>query len=69
MRGAGAVGVRHPDMVNDQPRLIADSFVVPDEALDLVPRALRLVPVLARGVSFDVTHVPPRQVVENEVAG
>jgi hypothetical protein len=56
-------------MINDQPRLIADSFVVPDEAVDLVPRALRLVPVLARGVSFDVTHVPPRQVVENEVAG
>jgi uncharacterized protein (TIGR03032 family) len=34
-------GVRHPDVINDQPRLIADSFVVPDEALDLVPVPLR----------------------------
>jgi hypothetical protein len=34
-------GVRHPEVVNDQPRLIADSFVVPDEALDLVPGPLR----------------------------
>ena len=34
-------GVRHPDVINDQPRLIADSFVVPDEALELVPRPLR----------------------------
>jgi uncharacterized protein (TIGR03032 family) len=34
-------GVRHPDVINDQPRLIADSFVVPDEALDLVPEPLR----------------------------
>ena len=34
-------GVRHPDVINDQPRLIADSFVVPDEALDLVPGPLR----------------------------
>ncbi len=33
-------GVRHPDLINDQPRLIADSFVVPDEALDLVPAPL-----------------------------
>lgn len=33
-------GVRHPDVINDQPRLIADSFVVPDEALDLVPEPL-----------------------------
>jgi hypothetical protein len=33
-------GVRHPDLINDQPRLIADAFVVPDEALDLVPRPL-----------------------------
>jgi len=28
-------------VINDQPRVIADSFVVPDEALDLVPRPLR----------------------------
>jgi uncharacterized protein (TIGR03032 family) len=34
-------GVRHPDVINDQPRVIADSFVVPDEALDLVPVPLR----------------------------
>ena len=34
-------GVRHPDVINDQQRLIADSFVVPDEALDLVPGSLR----------------------------
>ena len=34
-------GVRHPDVINDQPRLIADSFVVPDNALDLVPAPLR----------------------------
>lgn len=34
-------GMQHPDLVNDQPRLIADSFVVPDEALDLVPQPLR----------------------------
>jgi uncharacterized protein (TIGR03032 family) len=33
--------VRQPDVINDQPRLIADSFVVPDEALDLVPAPLR----------------------------
>jgi hypothetical protein len=34
-------GVRHPDVINEQPRVIADSFVVPDEALDLVPEPLR----------------------------
>ncbi len=28
-------GVRHPVVINDQPRVIADSFVVPDEALGL----------------------------------
>src|SRR5579862_4023249 len=33
-------GVRCPDVINDQPRLIADSFVVPDEALELVPAPL-----------------------------
>jgi uncharacterized protein (TIGR03032 family) len=33
-------GVQRPDVVNDQMGLIADSFVVPDEALDLVPRPL-----------------------------
>lgn len=34
-------GVRHPDVINDQPRVIADAFVVPDDALDLVPGPLR----------------------------
>jgi hypothetical protein len=36
-------GVRHPDVINDQPRVIADSFVVPDEALDrmTLPQAPR----------------------------
>src|SRR5262249_50099012 len=34
-------GVRHPDVINDRPSLIADAFVVPDEALDLVPGPLR----------------------------
>ena len=34
-------GVRHPDVINDQPRVISDSFVVPDEALDFVPAPLR----------------------------
>jgi hypothetical protein len=27
-------------VINDQPRLITNSFVVPDEALDLVPAPL-----------------------------
>jgi uncharacterized protein (TIGR03032 family) len=34
-------GVRHPDLINDQPQVIADAFVVPDEALDLFPASLR----------------------------
>jgi hypothetical protein len=34
-------GSIHPDVINDQPRLIADAFVVPDEAPDLVSRRLR----------------------------
>jgi uncharacterized protein (TIGR03032 family) len=34
-------GVRHPDVINDQPRLIADSFVLPDEAMEFVPGPLR----------------------------
>ncbi|BBO33797.1 TIGR03032 family protein [Lacipirellula parvula] len=34
-------GVRRPDVINDEPSLIADSFVVPDEALDQVPGPLR----------------------------
>jgi uncharacterized protein (TIGR03032 family) len=34
-------GVRHPDLINDRPRLIADSFVVPDEALHFVPETIR----------------------------
>jgi uncharacterized protein (TIGR03032 family) len=34
-------GVQHPDVINDQPRVIADSFVVPDEAMALVPAPQR----------------------------
>lgn len=34
-------GMRHPDVINDQPRVIADAFVLPDESLDLVPDRLR----------------------------
>jgi hypothetical protein len=34
-------GVRSPDLINDQPALLADSFVVPDEALAVVPEPLR----------------------------
>jgi uncharacterized protein (TIGR03032 family) len=34
-------GMQHPDVINDQPRLIADSFVLPEEALGLVPEPLR----------------------------
>jgi uncharacterized protein (TIGR03032 family) len=34
-------GARFPDLINDQPALLADSFVVPDKALDLVPAPLR----------------------------
>ena len=34
-------GMRRPDVINDQPGVIADSFVVPDEVLDLVPTPLR----------------------------
>jgi uncharacterized protein (TIGR03032 family) len=34
-------GMRRPDLINDQPRAIADSFVVPDDALDFVPGPLR----------------------------
>src|SRR4029077_12227742 len=34
-------GVMRPDVINDQPRVLADSFVVPDEALDVVPEPLR----------------------------
>lgn len=34
-------GVRCPDVINDQPRVIADSFILPDEALGLVPAPLR----------------------------
>jgi hypothetical protein len=34
-------GMLRPDVINDQPSVIADSFVVPDEVLDLVPTPLR----------------------------
>ena len=34
-------GVRFPDLINDQPKVLSDSFVVPDDALALVPEPLR----------------------------
>src|SRR5262249_53448532 len=34
-------GALNPDLANDNPSLIADSFVVPDEALELAPEPLR----------------------------
>jgi uncharacterized protein (TIGR03032 family) len=34
-------GMQHPDVINDEPGLIADSFLVPDETMDLVPEPLR----------------------------
>ena len=34
-------GRRFPDLINDDPRLISDSFVLPEEALGLVPTPLR----------------------------
>ncbi len=34
-------GVRFPDLINDNPGLLADSFVVPAEALDTVPPPVR----------------------------
>jgi hypothetical protein len=34
---------RWPDVINDQPKLIADSFILPDESLASVPDALRFV--------------------------
>jgi uncharacterized protein (TIGR03032 family) len=34
-------GVLHPEVINDQPQVTADTFVLPDEALDLVPEPLR----------------------------
>ena len=35
-------GIRYPDIVNDNTSLIADSFVLPDEALQFVPEGLRV---------------------------
>lgn len=40
-------GRRYPELINDNPQLIADSFVLPDEALDHVPAAVRF-PTQAR---------------------
>ena len=34
-------GVAYPDLINDNDQLIADSFVLPDEALQAVPEPLR----------------------------
>jgi uncharacterized protein (TIGR03032 family) len=34
-------GMLHPDVINDEPHLIADSFLVPDETMEFVPEPLR----------------------------
>ena len=34
-------GMRFPDLINDNPRLIADSFVLPTDSLETVPEAFR----------------------------
>jgi uncharacterized protein (TIGR03032 family) len=34
---------RYPDVINDQPKLIADSFILPDESLSSVPDEFRFV--------------------------
>jgi uncharacterized protein (TIGR03032 family) len=34
-------GVRFPDLINDDPKILADSFVLPDDALSLLPASLR----------------------------
>jgi hypothetical protein len=34
-------GCRFTDLINDSPKLIADSFVLPDKALDSVPVPIR----------------------------
>ena len=34
-------GVRHPDVINDEPTVLADSFILPDGAMSLVPTPLR----------------------------
>jgi hypothetical protein len=33
-------GIRSPELINDQPALLADSFIVPEEALGSVPEPL-----------------------------
>jgi hypothetical protein len=33
--------VRFPDLINDDPRILSDSFVLPDEALNQLPDSLR----------------------------
>jgi uncharacterized protein (TIGR03032 family) len=45
-------GLRYPDVINDQPRVIADSFVVPDEVLDSVPEPLRRTARVAQAPSI-----------------
>lgn len=34
---------RHPDLINDQPKIIADAFILPDESLSDVPDQIRFV--------------------------
>jgi uncharacterized protein (TIGR03032 family) len=44
-------GVRSPELINNQPALLADSFVVPDEALGVVPEPLRYPAAATNGVT------------------
>jgi uncharacterized protein (TIGR03032 family) len=46
-------GRRYPDLINDDPMLLNDSFVLTDEALEAVPAPLRS---LAREESKDATE-------------
>jgi uncharacterized protein (TIGR03032 family) len=57
--------VRSPDVINDQPALLADSFVVPDEALGAVPGPLRhpagsTRSALLEAIYQEIDHDPPR---------
>jgi hypothetical protein len=45
-------GVRHPDVINDQARVIRDSFVVPDDALGFVPGPLRQIARVTTALSL-----------------
>jgi uncharacterized protein (TIGR03032 family) len=47
-------GIRSPELINDQPALLADSFLVPEEALGAVPE-----PLCHRAYSQNGTGVDP----------